>query len=152
MPKLVYLAGPISGCTYDGAMDWRNAAARVLEDAGIIALSPMRGKAYLDIPGQRIDGQPEAYRGVPLSAAKGIVTRDRWDCQRADVILMYLKGAERISIGSMIEMGWADSARVPVVLVLEPGNVHEHAMLVQLAGFVVETLDEALHVVIQLLG
>ena len=39
--------------------------------------------------------------------------------QRCDVVLMYLIGAKKVSIGTMIEAGWADAYRKPVVLVLE---------------------------------
>ena len=35
--KTVYLAGPISGLTYDGVVDWREAVARELADVGIKA-------------------------------------------------------------------------------------------------------------------
>ena len=40
----VYLAGPITGLTYDGATDWRHAVAADLNSVGIKGLSPMRGK------------------------------------------------------------------------------------------------------------
>ncbi len=165
----VYLAGPITGLSYGGATDWRAQAFATLRNSGIVAYSPLRAKTYLKDE-TNIDGSPEAYqRKHPLSAPKGIVTRDREDVKRADVVLMNLLGAERVSIGSMIELGWADAYRVPVVLVLETGaqyevrgdrvatatdvvsvnqsNPHHHAMVDQLAGYIVPTLAEALYVV-----
>ena len=44
---LVYLAGQISGLSYDGAVDWRKDAITRLDAEGITGLSPMRGKEYL---------------------------------------------------------------------------------------------------------
>ena len=145
--RTCYLAGPISGQTYDGATAWRDAATEFLREHGVEALSPMRDKEWLSKVAL-IDG---AYGTDPLTTAKGITTRDRWDCQRADVVLMNLLGAERVSIGSMIEIGWADAARRPIVLVLKRGSVHDHPMVTETAGFVVPTLQEALYVVTSLL-
>ncbi len=49
-----------------------------------------------------------------------------------------------------MEIAWADAARNPVVLAMESGNAHDHAMVREAAGFVVPTLDEALDVVVAL--
>ncbi len=141
---LVYLAGPIKGLSYAGATDWRTHAAGLLHIGGIVALSPMRHKAYLR-PEQDI---ADAYPLSPLSSQRGITTRDRFDVLRCDVVLANLLGAEAVSIGTMIELGWADAARKPVVLVMEPeGNPHDHAMVRELAGFRVPTLNDGLEIV-----
>ena len=151
----VYLSGPITGCTYKGCTDWREYAAHVLAAAGIQAISPMRAKDYLE----RLDnpiisghGREYAHMGV-FSTPQAVVTRDRFDTQRADIVLMNLLGADRISIGTMVELGWADAARVPVVGIIEPqNNIHDHMFVNQLIGFRVPTLDEGLHVVRATLG
>jgi hypothetical protein len=36
------------------------------------------------------------------------MTRDRFDATRCDVLLVNLLGAERVSIGTMMEVAWAD--------------------------------------------
>lgn len=157
MSKLVYLAGPITGLSYGGAVDWREEVAKQLDPSGafsgIQALSPMRGKAYLK-DYKHIGGTSKDHEefGQALSHGKGVVTRDRWDSMRADVVLMNLLGSQRVSIGTMIEAGWADAARVPIVLVRETDNVHNHAMLDQLAGFIVPTLEEGVVIVKALLS
>lgn len=87
--KLVYLAGPITGLSYDGAVNWRD---------------------------------------------------------------MNLVGAERVSIGTMIEAGWADAFRKPVVLAIEEGNMHHHAMLEHISGWIVSDLDQAIDVTKALLA
>ncbi len=108
----------------------------------------MRGKEYLSaLQSISSDGQEYAHMSV-MSTSRGVITRDRYDSQHCDVMLVNLLGAERVSIGTMIELGWADSVRTPVVCAIEPtGNVHEHMMVQELIGFRVSTLTEALTVV-----
>lgn len=140
----VYLAGPITGLTYDDGNSWREQAAKELEQDGIIAWSPLRAKEYLRNYGVM---EAQGYFDKVLSNAKGITTRDRWDCMRADVVLANFEGASHVSIGSVMELGWADAARVPIVAVIEEGNVHNHAMIEQVCGFIVPFLAEAIDVV-----
>lgn len=150
MTKSVYLAGPITGLTYDEGQDWREYATRQLAEQGIEAYSPLRAKKYLREFGKLDAGGSDgcAYLNAStLSNPAGITTRDRFDCTGRDVVLVNLLGAERVSIGTMIELGWADATRTPIVLVIEPGNVHAHAMVEAVAGFTVDTLEEGLKVV-----
>lgn len=148
-PK-VYLAGPIRGLNYNEATEWREKATAALKDVGIDAMSPMRAKKYLqgvsNAGGEKL---ADSYAEFPLSTMKAIVTRDRNDCTRSDMVIMYLKGAKTVSIGSVLEVAWADGARVPIVLVMEKdkSNLHEHGMIREMCGFHVETLEEALDVV-----
>jgi nucleoside 2-deoxyribosyltransferase len=142
MPK-VYLAGPIKGLTYDQGQDWRAVIASQLQEKGILGYSPLRSKAFLRAVGV-ID---RAYEINPLSTSRGIMTRDRYDVMSSDAVLFYLLGATTISVGTCIEFGWADAFRKPIVLVMEPsGNLHDHPMVREAAGFIVPTLDEAVRV------
>lgn len=145
----VYLAGPISGQSYGGAVDWREQAIVRLGAAGIMAFSPMRAKEYLSKE-QQLSGDPEAYVGRGFSCPKGIVTRDRFDCTTVDCVLFNLLPAEDtgiVSIGSMIEVGWADGAHIPIVMAMSKDNPHYHAMVTEIAGYLVPTFHEALSMV-----
>jgi len=144
----VYLAGPITGLTYDMADSWRYYATRNLAPAGIIAVSPLRGKEYLTTLG-KLSGNGREYLDISaLSNPPGVLTRDHWDCRRADAILANLLGATHVSIGTVMEIAWAHAYHKPLVLVMEPeGNPHDHMMLTQVAGFQVKTLDEGLTVI-----
>lgn len=148
----VYLAGPIAGLGYEGATNWREKVEAALERRGIKALSPMRAKEYLrEVEAFSGTCGPESTMG-PLSGARAVMTRDRFDATRCDVMLVNFLGAERVSIGTVMEIAWADLRRTPVVLVMEPeGNVHEHAMLGEAVGFRVATLQEAVDVVTAIL-
>ena len=137
--KKIYLAGPISGLTFDGALEWRDEFRRRI-DPRIDAFSPLRGKVYLTIRGP-LEG---SYDDYPLSTDAGITARDRYDCMGADLVVFYLLGATRISIGTMIEFGWCDAARNPAIVIMEKtGNVHDYPMVRQIAQFRTDTLTDA---------
>lgn len=141
----VYLAGPITGSTFDQASEWRDDVAKYLGVVGIDAFSPLRVKQYL-----RDQGTLEKqYSGLhPLSDDRGIMTRDRFDVRTRDMVLAnFLPGSERVSIGTCIEIGWADAYRKPVVAVMDEANVHRHAMIMEAIGYVVPTLEEAVEIV-----
>lgn len=131
----VYLAGPITGCTYDGCTDWREQVRLWLEVetmGKIKGISPMRNKQYL-FGEEQIDKDYEDY---PLSCQKGIMTRDHYDCFRADLVLVNLLGTGKVSIGTVMEIAWAHTHQIPIILVMEEeGNVHDHPMIREAAGF-----------------
>lgn len=145
---LVYLAGPISGLTYDGAEDWRTTARQELASHQIKAVSPLRGKDYLrGIPALTADCAGYGALNC-MSSPRRIMTRDRYDATRCDALLVNLLGAERVSIGTVMEIAWADQCRIPIIVAMEEsGNVHEHAMITEAIGFRVPTLAEAIHVI-----
>lgn len=145
--KTVYLGGPISGCSFDECVDWRLHAIEKLCKQGIRGLSPMRGKEYLRSE-KIIDG---SYDTV-LSCARGIYARDRFDALRCDVLLVNFLGAKRVSIGTVMEIAWADSRKTPIICAIEPeGNPHDHPMITEAIGFRVANLPEAINVAISIL-
>ena len=141
----VYLAGPISGLTYDQGQDWRQYAVKRFAELSpeIKAYSPLRAKEYLRAYGQLEQG----YEQHPLSSEKGITTRDRNDASWSDLIIFNLLGAKRVSIGTCIEIGWADSHRVPMVLVIEKeGNPHDYPIIREVCGFRTDSLDDGINI------
>ena len=147
MQQTVYLAGPISGQSYGGATNWRVYTTRQLALRGIDSLDPMRGKAYLSKEEILADSYDEVTATI-----RGITTRDRFDCMRASVALFNFDGADSVSIGSCIELGWADSKRIPVIVVMTEDNPHWHGMVREIAGYIVETLDEAIDIACAILA
>jgi hypothetical protein len=140
--KTVYLVGPIKGCTYKGCTDWREYAIKELKKDNIQGISPMRAKNFLTDE----DLINDAYDHV-LSCGKGITTRDFYDVSTCDMILGNFLKAEKVSIGSILEYGAAHILRKPIITAMEKkGNVHEHAMVDEITGYRVESLDEALYV------
>lgn len=143
MNRKVYLAGAISGLSYADGQDWRTYATEKLAESGIDGFSPLRAKDYLAAHGL-LTG---SYEQFPLSTAAGIMTRDHYDCMTADVILMNLLNTQKVSIGTVMEAAWAFAYRKPLVMIMEPGNLHEHPMLDQAIGFRVDNLDNGLSIV-----
>lgn len=171
MPK-IYLAGPITGCTYDGCTDWRNQFAQSInmiplathpasgpnkhlviqpgEPRYIKCLDPMRAKSYLKSLGEMIYDE---YPQDVLSCQRGIMTRDFFDCTRCDLVFVNLLGATRVSIGTVMEIAWAFQARIPVVAAIEEtGNLHDHGMIREAIGFRLSTLEDAARTIRAILG
>lgn len=125
----MYLAGPISGCSYDECTDWRDSVEFLLHGE-VMCYSPMRAKKHLE--GVKQIGR--SYDGADgmkqlLSGARGIMSRDYWDCHRCDILFVNLKGAETISIGTMMELAWGYQRRIPVICALD--ELHEHPMVTE---------------------
>lgn len=148
MSKLVYLAGPITGLSYKGCTEWREAVRADLAQVGIEGVSPMRCKHYLERLSE-ISGHGREYVHMsPLSGPRGVVTRDRFDVHRADVLLVNLHGAKQVSIGTMFEIAWAFQKHTPIVAVMEKeGHPHDHMFVWEAIGYRVETIEEAVDIV-----
>lgn len=139
MKQLIYLAGPIAGLTYNGAQDWRTEAAQVLDSDKVETLSPMRGKEFLTANGTL----GATFDGHVLTSDKGINRRDMLDTCRSTAVLVNLGGAEKVSIGTCMELAWAFMKQIPTIVVMEPGNIHEHAMINDCITYKVSTLEDA---------
>jgi hypothetical protein len=47
-----------------------------------------------------------------------------------------------------MEIAWADLERIPIIIVREAeGSLHDHCMVNEAAGFIVNTLDEGIEIV-----
>ena len=140
----VYLAGPISDTTYGECTDWREYVKNQLFPQDIIALSPMRGRTELT----HEKTITHTYEDQPLGSAKGITARDTFDVKRADLIFANLLNAKEVSIGTVLEIGMAHALHKQIVVVMEKeGNPHQHAMLKDMATYLVSDLDEAIAIV-----
>lgn len=154
MNPLVYLAGPIAGTTKYESLCWRGDVAAALEEREIETLSPMRHKEDLAmLPEIARDFNEYKDRGI-FCTSRGIMDRDRADVMRCDALLVNLLGTDKPSLGTIMELAWADILRKPVVVAMEPrGNPHDlHPMIHEAIGFRVETLEEAIDAVAVVLG
>lgn len=144
-----YLAGPMATLTYAEATDWRNEAARQLKEVGIAAYSPLRDKPFLK--GAAIVSAVGAY-DHPLATSRGVITRDHLDCTTADALLVNFTGFDKLSLGTIVEMGWAWDRRIPVVVVAPADNKHvTHPFGAELTSYRVDTLDEGIAIIKSLL-
>lgn len=156
--KKVYLAGPITGASWNQSEDWRD---QIKEEADIRPeffenvkfYSPLRGKDYLRNELEIGD----SYSQFKFSTPHAIMIRDHHDVQTCDVVIANLTGATRVSIGTVMEIAWAYAYRKPVICIMEPAekqvtgfepsvgkNVHEHSMLNEAIYYRAESVEEAL--------
>ncbi len=149
MNKSLYLCGPITGCNFGEAkFGWRGAVHEALTPLGIDCLSPMRSKEPEHYDTDNGDIMPAHGSDLHvLSTAKGLTECDRFDTFRSDILFCNVVGAKRISVGSMIELGWADAKDIPIILCMEAGNVHEHGMVEHLASWHVLSVKEGIQLV-----
>lgn len=147
--RIVYAGGIISGLTFKEASDWREEVQKKLGLYGIMVASPLRGKEHLE---DETVLHKAGFSRNPMTTQKGITTRDRFDVMKADIVLMNLLGAKEVSIGCMIECGYGDILRKPIVCVMEKGNPHDgHAMLETIISYKVDTLDKAIEIIRKIL-
>lgn len=147
----VYLAGPITGLSYDGAIDWRAKFSSKLfainNNSKIIGISPMREKQHLSKITE-FSATCKEYENIPMSSPKGIICRDFFDATRCDLLMVNLLDAPRVSIGTMMEIAWCYQKRTPIVCVMEKeGNPHEHAFVNETINYRVDNLDEAVYII-----
>lgn len=136
--RTVYLAGPMG---IDGVDDigWRPTAKATLEAHGLKVIVPHLLGEYLD----RFD--------LTLEQAGEVLTaRDRRSATESDYMLVNFDGVDVRSIGTCIELGWADLGRPITVSVLPEGCAHDHAMVRNLSDHIVGSLVEGLLLVLAL--
>ena len=149
----VYLAGTITGLTHDEARyGWRLRFNDLMHPyEHIFCSSPMRGKEMLADFGVLTSGK--GYPSDAITSPKGIITRDRNDVKLCSVMVAcFLESNGKLSGGTFIEFGWADRYDKPTVIVgpEDDPNV-QHLMSQALAGYRVDTLEEAAMIVGHLL-
>jgi len=149
--KIVYLADPIADCSYGEATAWRNVVSYDLKQVGVRTVSPMRAKEFLKGEG-RITG---AYPEHLSSGVHGIGARDEYDVTHCDMVLAYLPremNERRPSVGTMMELGVAHHARVPLVLVTDDEHLVQHPLVQAWTGWIVPDFESALEVIQFVLG
>src|SRR5437773_135027 len=107
--KYIYLAGPITGVSDADVTPWRDyVTQRLAKD--VVALTPTRDAT-------------DSTEDFPLTIeklrhGKGVVSRDRFDVARCDLVFANVLRAKRVSVGTVGEMFWADAFRKPVILII----------------------------------
>lgn len=134
----LYIAGKISGYSYEEIIEYFESTAKRLSKYTVF--HPLLGKDYLR---NEISLKAEGYSN-PESTNHAIIGRDRWMVRNCDVMLCNLAGCTHVSIGSVMELGWAEMLHKHIVTVMEKDNIHRHAFVLEASDIVFETLEEAL--------
>jgi nucleoside 2-deoxyribosyltransferase len=144
----VYLAGPIAGCNQAEANDWRVEVRGKLANFGVVGISPLRCEP---IVGERYMLN---YADPKFGTARAISSKNLFDVRHCDMILAYLPrdiNERRPSYGTICELAWAHVLGKPTVLVTDDPVLREHPVINVNAGWVLDTLDEAVEVLVGVL-
>ncbi len=135
----IYLAGPITGKSFDEVMSRYKEKTAILVDFGYEVLSPMTAKGGLKGVSAFVS---TGYSG-PVANDHSIFERDQWMVSQADVVLADLSNATAISIGTMMELAWASYLGKHTVLVMGANNPHDHAFVKQAADVRLDDMEDA---------
>lgn len=135
----IYLAGPISGLSYEETVTWRINFPQMLLKS-IRCVSPMRDKNELKDDPKLGFG----YDHFLMCSNNAIVQRDRYDARQCDGIVAYFPDGNLLSIGTLLELGIAMSTGDKLVIVVCPdGKIREHELVKGWSSYVVDTLEKA---------
>ena len=144
----IYLAGPISGKSYDEVIDTYKKRSSLLKTYGYEILCPMTGKSYLR---NELEFRSSGYDEFPVSTNHAIFERDKWMVSSSDIILCDLSSSgDRVSIGSMMEIAWASMLGKHTLVVLPKENIHRHAFVLEAADIVFERIEDAYRYLVEL--
>ena len=149
MKQTVYLAGPIMGCTRTEANDWRIEFARQLADNDIRGVSPLRCEPLI---GERYSME---YADPKFGTARAIAAKNMFDVLNCDMTLAYIPkpvGGMYHSFGTVCELAWAKMAAKPTILVTDDPYIMQHPVLGANAGWLLENMEDALEVIVGVLG
>lgn len=124
---IVYLSGPMTGLSVGEAQEWRADVEAHLSPS-IMCLNPLRGLGALQGPIKAVYGADEQVE-IQAKTNDLALARDFLDTKRSDVILINLLGAQRVSVGTVMEIAWGYALQKPLVVAMEDGNVHEHCLI-----------------------
>jgi nucleoside 2-deoxyribosyltransferase len=144
MKPIVYLAGPVLGTTHSEARAWRQEAAEVFADIGILAISPVRAEAPAD--GIRY-GFGDQVHGGPLA----IASKNFFDVGSCDIVFAFMPHQDHVSIGTLLEIGYAKAMGKLVVLVTDDAYLLRHPVIRGCCGWIVEDFQAGLLIVGDLL-
>lgn len=152
----VYLSGPITGMDYGNArFGWRKTFSEWLEE-GIEVLSPMRHEGHLAEMKTAMSVEAlkkfEKEKNHIFSHPKMIVSKDMLDVEQSDLVVVNLLGADKVSQGTVWEMGYAKGKGKQIVLITDKGNVHTSPFVSESANVVVDNLEDAARIVNSLLS
>lgn len=137
----IYLAGPITGLSIQEVFKYYNSAAEELKYRYEV-FHPMTGSGKHNLRTEDFKG---SYINNPVTTNHAIFERDKWMIKHVDVIFCDLTlGTDRVSIGSMMELAWADMEDKHVVVVIPEGNIHNHAFVLEAASIVFTNTKDAM--------
>jgi len=125
----------------DDVFEYYDGVQSKFSDMGYNVYTPMFGKSSVRTD---ICFKAHSHNETPIVKNHAIFNRDKWMVKQADVLYANFLGAERVSIGSMMELAWGNDNDKHVVVVMEKDNIHMHAFVLEAATIVFECEDDAI--------
>jgi len=141
--KTIYLAGPISGLTFEEASIWRKIITPALELLGYEVFNPLTGKEFLI--GKGIIGADTSQNLNVLAHHDVIYNVDMFRVRQSDILLINFHNCKIVSIGTVAEINLAHETNKLVIMVMDENNIHNHPFITQ-RSIVLKTMEEAVAV------
>ena len=138
----IYCVHPISGLTPEAVMGYYSHIVEYLRYIGYDVYYPMIGKGEFR-PERTYKSNITAAHTNPLVSNHAIFARDKWMVTQADVIYADFTEATSISIGSIMELAWANMLGKHIVLAMNKENIHSHSFVLEAVSVVFETSQDA---------
>jgi nucleoside 2-deoxyribosyltransferase len=141
----IYLAGPMSGLTWQEALGWRRTCEAELSRYWRL-INPVRSQSE---PSSETDIIPHStqldkdYKDLHHTAT-GITAQDEFFIDQSDWILANFLNAREVSIGSVWELGYGWRGGKKILSVIEPGSCHDHGFIRRRSHVFTPNLDEAI--------
>lgn len=136
--RRIYLAGPMTGLTWDQANEWRLKVAAELKPHGIECYSPMRWD-------HRLNSNCIDYaHDIPE-----ILRRDFYDVMQSDLIYadFTVCSSDIVSFGTVSEVAWGYALRKPTVMVAPKSSIYHHPWMLEMADYVRHTMEDGINTV-----
>ncbi|MCR6672718.1 nucleoside 2-deoxyribosyltransferase [Devosia ginsengisoli] len=137
----IYLVGPITGQSTAGVLNWRERLKLAMPDQQFLdpASAPFDASLVTAASSQSV---PQTLKR--LQHGRFVIDRNKRLVRAADVVFAnLLEAQDRISIGSVGELFWANAFGKPIVVVRNPvADPHDHAMLNAIASRICSTTEE----------
>lgn len=137
----VYLVGPISGCSYEEASNWRETATRLIESRGHSVFNPMAGKDCL----KSEDNIAFSYEDHLMLKSTHIFQADLHRIKHSDVLFCNLQNLKGYSIGSFFEIGYGYAMNKVIIIVTDDKTIAEHPFIKN-SSFVVYSIEEGIKI------
>lgn len=138
----VYLAGPILGMTPEAAYAWRYETSDSLREAGYNVFIPKPTGCKVE-DGVYVEDLEEGAN------VEDIFYEDYGELLTCGSVLANFLGAERVSIGTLIELTLAYELGKEVLVVTDLGNVNNHPFMSLLADYIFMSTSDAIKFLVE---
>lgn len=141
---LGYNCGPMAELSLDEANSWRDEVTQYFADntENIRSVNPTRGKVPTDKFGVDYDN---SFR----SRSSYIFKRDFNDVKKCDFMFIHFPiTARNLSIGSIVEIGWATVLQKPMFVITHNQRIAKHPLIKEPAVWIGNSLEKGVEVVV----